>query len=71
MKSSCLGGDEKLTVGEAAAELDVSEKTARRLIKHGELPAYSISERKTYVRRRDLNAFIESRRTTPAAFSER
>ena len=71
MKSRTLGGDERLTVGEAAAELDVSEKTARRLIKHGELPAYSISERKTYVRRRDLNAFIESRRTTPATSSER
>ena len=71
MRSEVLGGDERLTVGEAAAELDVSEKTARRLIKHGELPAYSISERKTYVLRRDLNDFIESRRTTPAASSER
>ena len=67
MRSEVLGGDERLTVGEAAAELDVSEKTVRRLIKDRELAAYSISVRKTYVLRGDLDAFIESRRTAPRA----
>lgn len=54
---------ERLTVSEVASELAISEKTVRRLIKQGELPAGWISERKTYVRREDLDAFVESRRT--------
>jgi excisionase family DNA binding protein len=58
--------DERLTVREVAEELDVSAKTVRRLIEKGDLVAYHISERKTYVQREDLDAFLESRRTAPA-----
>jgi excisionase family DNA binding protein len=54
---------EYLTVGEVASVLGVTEKTVRRLIDRGELIAYKISERKTYVRREDLDAYIESGRT--------
>ena len=53
--------DERLTVSEVAEELDISEKTVHRLIKSGELPAYQLTKRKIFVRRRDLSAFIESR----------
>lgn len=55
---------ERLTVSEAARKLNISEKTVRRLIDLHDLPAYKISERKTYVLREDLDAFVESRRTS-------
>ncbi|PLS85256.1 MAG: DNA-binding protein [Actinobacteria bacterium] len=61
------GPDERLTVGEVADELGVSEKTVRALIRRGELVAYNLAERKTYVRRGDLDAFVESRRTASVA----
>lgn len=54
---------ERLTVAEAASELDLSQKTVRGLIHREDLAAYRISERKTYVLREDLDAFVESRRT--------
>lgn len=53
--------NERLTVSEVAAELDVSEKTVHRIIKRGELVAYKLTPRRTYVLRQDLSAFIESR----------
>lgn len=53
--------NDRLTVAKAAQELEVSEKTMRRIIERGELVAYKLTPRKTYVLRRDLNAFIESR----------
>ncbi len=56
---------ERLTVSEAARQLGLSAKTVRNLIRRRELPAYRISERKTYVLRGELDAFIESRRTAP------
>jgi excisionase family DNA binding protein len=46
--------EERLSVGAVAEELGMSEKTARSLIKDGDLPAYRISRRKTYVLRGDL-----------------
>jgi excisionase family DNA binding protein len=58
--------DERLTVGETAKELGVSEKTVRRLIHRGALPAYRISERTTYVLRADLQVFLQSSRTAKA-----
>lgn len=57
---------ERLTVKEAAQALGVSEKTIRGLIKRGELPAYDISMRVTWILRTDLDAFVESRRTSAA-----
>ena len=56
--------DERLTVAEAAQEIGVSEKRTRQLIKDRELPAYRPTERKTYVLRRDLDAFLSDHRTT-------
>lgn len=55
---------ERLTVKEAAQALGVSTKTVRGLISRKELPAYDISERVTWILRSDLDAFIESRRTS-------
>jgi len=52
-------------VAEVASEIEVSEKTVRKFIRRRELPAYRLSERKTYVLRGDLDAFVESRRTAP------
>ena len=57
--------DERLTVSETANELGVSEKTVRRLIDEGDLPAYRPTPRKTWVLRRDLAAFWASRRIAP------
>lgn len=54
---------ERLTVAEVAKELRVSQKTVRGLIRREELPAYRISERKTYVLREDLDTFVDSSRT--------
>lgn len=62
---SVEGEGERLSVRQAAHELELSEKTVRGLIGRRELPAYKISNRKTYVLRRDLEAFVESRRTAP------
>ena len=62
---------ERLTVKESAQALGVSEKTVRGLIRRGELPAYDISKRVTWILRTDLEAFIESRRTSPAVRAAR
>lgn len=62
---------ERLTVKEAARALGVSEKTVRGLINCGELTAYDISKRVTWILRADLDAFVESRRTSPAARASR
>jgi excisionase family DNA binding protein len=56
----------RLTVGEAAQALGVSEKTVRDLIRRGELTAYRPTPRKTWVLRADLAAFWESRRVAPS-----
>lgn len=56
---------ERLTVGEVAAELGLSEKTVRGLVRRWELVAYRITPRKIHVLRGDLEAFVESRRTAP------
>lgn len=58
---------ERLTVAEVAKELGVSQKTVRGLIRREELIAYRISERKTYVLREDLYAFVDSSRTARVA----
>ena len=63
--------DDRLSVREAADEIGVSEKTVRSLIRRGDLVAFKISERKTYVLREDLGAFLESRRTSPALAGRR
>jgi excisionase family DNA binding protein len=57
---------ERLNVRAVAEELGMSEKTVRGLIRAGELPAYRISRRKTYVLSGDLDRFVESRRTVRA-----
>jgi excisionase family DNA binding protein len=59
-------GDERLTVSDVAEELEISERTVRRIIDNGELVAYRITARKVYVLRRDLDTFVRSRRTTTA-----
>ncbi len=56
----------RLTVGEAAHALGVSEKTVRGLIRRGELTAYRPTPRKTWVLRADLAAFWASRRVAPS-----
>ena len=62
--------DERLTVSETANVLGVSEKTVRRLIDEGDLPAYRPTPRKTWVLRRDLAAFWASRRIAPPRSKE-
>lgn len=62
--------DERLTVGEAAKQLGISEKTVRGLIRKGELPAYRPTPRKTWVLQEDLAAFWASRRIAPPKAKE-
>jgi len=69
LRDSALNEDKRLTVAEAAEELGVSERTARNLIHRGELVAYRVSARKTWILRPDLDAFIESRRTSTTTAS--
>ena len=52
--------DNLLTVAEAALVLGISERTTRRLIDQGELPAYKPTSHKTLVFREHLEAFVES-----------
>lgn len=52
-----------MSVIQVADELEVSSRTVRALIQQRELAAYRISERKTYITRKDLDAFVASRRT--------
>lgn len=61
---------EMLPVSQAAKELELSEKTLRKLIRTGELPAYKLTERKTLVERGDLEAFKSSRRVSPSKVEE-
>jgi excisionase family DNA binding protein len=56
--------EERLTVSEAAKELGVSEKTTRSLIDRGELTAYRPVPRKTWILQSDLDAFLNSRKTS-------
>jgi excisionase family DNA binding protein len=55
---------ERLTVRKVAKELEVSEKTVRKLIRTKRLPAYEVTPRKTWVRREDLDAFLRSCKTS-------
>jgi len=49
-----------LTRKEAAAELRISIRTLYDLINAGELRVVKVGQRKTFVRRADLNSYIES-----------
>lgn len=52
-----------LTVPEVAEAMKVSEKTVRRLIKRGDLPAYRLGERgQLRVEERELERYVESQR---------
>lgn len=55
-----------LTVRDVAATLKVAEPTVREWIKSGELPAIELGGRTGYrVTEPDLEAFMQSRKTTP------
>lgn len=56
--------DPFLTVKETAAHLRLCEKHIRRLIKRGELTAYSFGTA-IRIKREDLDAFVAKRRVTP------
>jgi len=50
-----------LTLDGAAAELALSERTIRRAIAAGDLPAYKVGK-SVRIRRADLEAWLESKR---------
>ncbi len=55
-----------LTVPEVADAMKVSEKTVRRLIKRGLLPAFQIGEKgQLRVDEGELHRYIESQRVAP------
>lgn len=64
MGGNLLSEDERLTVSEAAGLLGVSERTTRRLIDSGDLPAYRPSRRTLWLRQEDLEDYLEARKTT-------
>ena len=63
MRDNALNEDERLSVAEAAGALGISVRTVRNLIDQGELPAYRITPRRTFILREDLDTFVENRRT--------
>jgi len=52
-----------LKPSEVAARLNVSRRAAYYLISSGELPSITIGEKSLRVDEKDLNAYIEARRT--------
>lgn len=55
-----------LTVSEAAETMKVSEKTVRRLIKRGDLPAYKLGERgQLRIEEGELERYVLSQRVRP------
>ncbi len=54
--------EETLTIKQAARELDVDEKTIRRWIKSGQLPAEINIVGRYTISRSDLDAFVDERR---------
>lgn len=62
---------DRLTVAEVARELDFSEKIVRGLIDRRELVAYKPFPRGTFVKRKDLDDFIEARMDTPITAGKR
>jgi len=60
-----------LTVQEVADAMRVSEKTVRRLIKRGDLPAYKVGDRgQLRVKERELEGYIEAQRVEVHAIEE-
>ncbi|MGV3507989.1 MAG: helix-turn-helix domain-containing protein [Sphingobacteriaceae bacterium] len=57
---------EFLTVPEAAKLLNCSLKTTYRIINDGKIPSVNLSERKTLVRRSDLNKLFDQAPVIPA-----
>ena len=56
-----MSQDELLTTSQVAEELKIDVKTVRKWINNGELEASDLG-REYRVRRRDLDAFLESRK---------
>lgn len=60
-----------LTVQEVADTMKVSEKTVRRLIKHGDLAAYRLGRRgQLRVKAYDLERYVEAQRVEVGATTE-
>ena len=57
--------EDRLTIGEAAQALGVSDKSVRGVMRSGELTAYRPTSRKTWVLRSNLAAFWVSSRILP------
>ncbi|WP_375757408.1 helix-turn-helix domain-containing protein [Corallococcus exercitus] len=56
-----------LTIPEVAEAMKVSEKTVRRLIKSGDLPAFKVGERgQLRVEEQELERYVESQRVRAA-----
>jgi excisionase family DNA binding protein len=56
-----------LTIPEVAEAVKVSEKTVRRLIKRGDLPAFKVGDRgQLRVEEQELERYIESQRVHAA-----
>ncbi len=52
-----------LTIAEVAEAMKVSEKTVRRLIKRGDLPAFQLGERgQLRIDENELHRYVESQR---------
>jgi excisionase family DNA binding protein len=59
------GSPEWLTIEQAADWLQVSTKTIRRYIEAGSLPAVNLGGRAIRIQRKDLDAWLETRRIEP------
>lgn len=54
-----------LTLEEAADICRLSQQTIRRMIRDGEIPAYKLGYNSVRLEEKQLQLFIESRRTAP------
>ncbi len=65
-QESVLTNMKLLTIPEVAEAIKVSEKTVRRLIKRGDLPAYKVGDRgQLRVEEQELERYVESQRVRP------
>lgn len=63
-----MSSAELLTVGQVAAQLQVSRGTVYNLVRRGELIAVKVTPRKTRFRVEDLEAFQRQHRTRPRLY---
>jgi excisionase family DNA binding protein len=66
MQEHRRGSANSLTIADVAEELGVSIPTVERLVSAGSLASVKVANKSRRILRRDLDAFIEARRTVAA-----